>query len=171
MAVFKVFTYQLNFLGHCHQSHILAQYYQCFSGLLREVIFPNLWLVISHFFVILLKKHFTWRRTDVNFSAFSVRRLQNLLSSLFLFYSFLLGTLPINGAWFPFWKTFLKSDSHLSKSWFYLLQWKPFKNVERCFYSILKALPGLKMLKFLSWLFWSCTKTARKRLISKFVTS
>ena len=44
----------------------------------------------------------------------------------------------------------LKLDFHLPKIFFHLLQWKPFKNDEKC---ILKALFVLKIFKLLSWLF------------------
>ena len=45
--------------------------------------------------------------------------------------------------WCNYWKS-LKSDSHLSDSK-KLLQWKPFKNDEKCFYFILKALLPIKI--------------------------
>ena len=56
--------------------------------------------------------------------------------------------------------TRLKSDPHLPKKRFYLLQWKPFKNDENAFYFILKALFVLKIFKCLSWLFGHIEKTA-----------
>ena len=62
--------------------------------------------------------------------------------------------------------TELKSDFHLSKKLYYLVDWKPFKNDENAFYFILKAL-------FVTT-FWSCRKNnlIRKiRLTSKFMTS
>ena len=46
------------------------------------------------------------------------------------------------------------------KNSFYLLQWKPFKNYEKCFL-ILKALFTPEIFKFLSWLFGDVEKTAR----------
>ena len=49
-------------------------------------------------------------------------------------------------------KIILNSNSHLG-NFFYLLQWKPFKNDEICFYFILKSLFVLKEYKFLSWFF------------------
>ena len=47
----------------------------------------------------------------------------------------------------------------LQKSWFYLLQWKPFKIYEKCFFFILKALFVLKIFNPLSANFtkWSNT--------------
>ena len=55
----------------------------------------------------------------------------------------------------------LKSDSHLpNKFFFFLLHWKAFKNDEKCFYFILKALLVLKIFKFSSWLFGHVEKTA-----------
>ena len=54
----------------------------------------------------------------------------------------------------------LKSDSHLPKKYIYLFQWWPFKNDEKCFYFILKALFILKILNFMSWRFGHLEKTA-----------
>ena len=50
----------------------------------------------------------------------------------------------------------LKSDSYLPKNFFYLLQWKPFKNDEKCFLFVLKA---PKRFKFLFWIFDHVEKT------------
>ena len=47
-----------------------------------------------------------------------------------------------------------------SEKLFYLLQWKSFKNDEKCFYLILKGLFVLKISKSLSWLFGYVEKTA-----------
>ena len=41
-----------------------------------------------------------------------------------------------------------KSDSHLPKKLFYLLQWNPFKNDENAFYFILSGLFILKVFNF-----------------------
>ena len=38
--------------------------------------------------------------------------------------------------WLLLWCNHWKSDSHFVKKLFYLLQWKPFKNYEKCFYFI-----------------------------------
>ena len=62
----------------------------------------------------------------------------------------------------PRWKQIveiLKSDSHLSKKWFYFLWWKPFKIMKNAFYFILKALFLFKIFKFFVLTFWSCKKT------------
>ena len=42
----------------------------------------------------------------------------------------------------------LKSDSHLPKKFFYRLQWKSFKNDEKCFLFHLKSFFVLKIFKF-----------------------
>ena len=55
----------------------------------------------------------------------------------------------------------LKSNSHLLKTLFYLLQWKPFKSDEKPFFLNLKVLFVLKLFKFLYWLFGHEEKTAR----------
>ena len=39
-------------------------------------------------------------------------------------------------------------------------KWKPFKNNEKCFFKTIKALSVRNIFGFLSWLFWSCRKTA-----------
>ena len=44
----------------------------------------------------------------------------------------------------------LKLDSHLPKNLCNLLDRKPFKNDEKCFYFVLKALFVIKIFKFLS---------------------
>ena len=60
------------------------------------------------------------------------------------------------------------------KNLFDMLQWKPFKNDEKAFYFILKALFVLKIFKFLSRLVVHTEKKGlirRLRLISNFMTS
>ena len=47
------------------------------------------------------------------------------------------------------------------KNLFYLLELKPFKNYEKCFYFILKAFFVLKIFQFLSWRFGHVEQTAR----------
>ena len=47
-------------------------------------------------------------------------------------------------------RTAIKSNSHLSKKLFYLLQRKPFKNDEKCFLLILKTLFVHKIFRYLS---------------------
>ena len=70
-------------------------------------------------------------------------------------------------------KTFyLNSNSHLPKKKMrYLLQWKPFKNDEKCFLFHLKS-SFRSQDKFLSWLFGHAEKNdlIRMRLFSKFIT-
>ena len=66
----------------------------------------------------------------------------------------------------------LKSDFQLEEK-LPLLQWKPFKNDEKCFLFYLKN-SFLKIFKFLFWLFGHIEKNGlirRMRLISKFTTS
>ena len=50
-------------------------------------------------------------------------------------------------------RTRLKSDSHLPKKLLYLLQWKPFKNDEKCFLFHVKVPFVPEIFEFLSWLF------------------
>ena len=54
---------------------------------------------------------------------------------------------------------FWKSDYHLPKKLFYLLQWKPFKNGEKVLFFTWKAFLVLKTLKFLSGIFGYVGKT------------
>ena len=56
--------------------------------------------------------------------------------------------------------------------YFYLLQWRTFKNDEKFFHFILKAVFVLKIFQLLSWIFGHVEKTAWiERLISKFMIS
>ena len=54
------------------------------------------------------------------------------------------------------------------KSCFYLLQWKPFKNDEKCFLFHAKSFFRSKDIQIFALTFWLCRKTAW--LISKFMT-
>ena len=54
----------------------------------------------------------------------------------------------------------LKSDSHLPKTFCYLLDESPLKMIKNSFYFILKALFVLKIFKILSRLFGHARKTA-----------
>ena len=67
----------------------------------------------------------------------------------------------------------LKLDPHLPKNIFYLLQWKPFKNDEKCFLFHFESSFQSQHIKIFVLNFWSCRKNdlIRKiRLNSKFVT-
>ena len=56
----------------------------------------------------------------------------------------------------PGFLCYLKST--LGKFLFYLLQWKPFKNDEKCFFFTLKALFLLNIFIFLTWRFRNVEK-------------
>ena len=60
------------------------------------------------------------------------------------------------------------------KKMFYLIQWKSFKNDEKCFLFYLKSSFRSQDIQIFVWTFWSCRKCGliRKiRLISEFMTS
>ena len=54
----------------------------------------------------------------------------------------------------------LKSDSHLLKKVFHLLQWNPFKNDEKCFLFHLKNFLRSLIFNFLRWISGHVEKTA-----------
>ena len=59
------------------------------------------------------------------------------------------------------------------KKWFYLLQWKTFKNDKRCFLFYLKSYFHSQDIYFSVLTFWSCINDLVRTvmLISKFITS
>ena len=57
----------------------------------------------------------------------------------------------------------LKSDSHLWKICFYLLDWKVFQNDKKCFLLMLTDLFVLEVFKFVSWLFGYAEKRLHKK--------
>ena len=72
------------------------------------------------------------------------------------------------------YKNFIKVGLSPSKNNLYLLQWKAFKNAEKCFLFHLKSFSRSHDIYFFLLTFWSCRQDAliRKiRLISKFITS
>ena len=75
---------------------------------------------------------------------------------------------------FKYDKVPLKSDSHLPKNLGYLLDWKPFKNYEKCFLFRLKSFFRSQDIKVFVTTFWSCRKNSLIRTIkltSKFMMS
>ena len=84
----------------------------------------------------------------------------NLITIILIFFIFTVITYVIytkgdgSGTWS------VKVGLSPSKDLRYLLQWKPCKNDEKCFYFILEALFVLKIFKFLSWPFGHADKTA-----------
>ena len=54
----------------------------------------------------------------------------------------------------------LKSDSHVPKKLFYLLQWNHFKNDEKCFLFHFTSYLRSQDISTLVLTFWSCAKVA-----------
>ena len=70
--------------------------------------------------------------------------------------------------------SYIKSDSHFPEKNCYFLDWKLFKNDEKCFLFHLKSCYRSQDILVFVASFWSCRKnglTRKRRLTSKFLTS
>ena len=108
--------------------------------------------VNSYGMILSLPKTFTPIRSkiDIKFKNFS--KIKKYIAEKIWFNYFLDGHVKLSHkCW---WEALLKSDSHLPKNFFVIcLIESPFKMMKNAFYSILKALLVLKIIKFLSRLF------------------